>query len=147
MVRIDQLAVQLCLLSLQVVKLLVGKWQADVTATDNQRRQSPLHLAVHQGHAELIEWLLINVEPKAQRQMVTARDCDGETALHMALCREGQPVSSDGGITHEASPVICQLYEKAETEGVRQSHAIAIAAFLIVKGADIRAKNSKVTST
>ena len=128
-----------------MVKLLVSKWKADVTATDNQRRQTPLHLAVHQGHAAVIEWLLIGVEPKAQRQMVTARNCDGETALHIALCREGHPMSSDGGITHEASPVICQLYEKAETEGVRQSHAMAIAAFLIVKGADVRAKNSKVT--
>ena len=88
------------------------------------------------GHAGVIEWLLISLAPKSQRHLVTARDRDGETALHIALSREGRPVptSTDVGITSETCPVILQLYDKARNEGVREPHAMALAAFLIVKG-------------
>ena len=88
------------------------------------------------GHASLIEWLLISLAPKSQRHLVTARDRDGETALHIALSREGRPVptSTDVGITSETCPVISQLYDKARNEGVREPHAMALAAFLVVKG-------------
>ena len=84
----------------------------------------------------MIEWLLISLAPKSQRHLVTARDRDGETALHIALSREGRPVptSTDVGITSETCPVISQLYDKARNEGVREPHAMALAAFLIVKG-------------
>ena len=99
------------------------------------------------GHASVIEWLLISLAPKSQRHLVTARDRDGETALHVALSREGRPVptSTDVGITSETCPVISQLYDKARNEGVREPHAMALAAFLIVKGTQTYFWRSKMS--
>ena len=100
------------------------------------------------GHASVIEWLLISLAPKSQRHLVTARDRDGETALHIALSREGRPVpptSTDVGITSETCPVISQLYDKARNEGVREPHAMALAAFLIVKGTRTYFWRSKIS--
>ena len=61
-------------------KLLLGLGQCCVDPL-NDRRQTPLLLAVSQGHAPLVELL---VEAGAD---VTAADEDGDTGIHVACLK------------------------------------------------------------
>ena len=55
--------------------------QCDLNAKTNQG-QTALHLAVHQGHARIIERLVgFGVD-------MNILDSDGDTALHMAVVKE-----------------------------------------------------------
>lgn len=65
---------------LQMAKLLLVQGQCCVD-TLNNRRQTPLLLAVSQGHAPLVELL---VEAGAD---VTAADEDGDTGIHVACLK------------------------------------------------------------
>ena len=70
-----------------VARVLLRDGQCEVDPKNN-RRQSPLLLAVSQGHTKLIELLV------GHGADVNAEDEDGDTCLHLALMR--QSMSSDG---------------------------------------------------
>ncbi len=63
-----------------MAKLLLDQGQCSVDPLNN-RRQTPLLLAVSQGHAPLVELL---VEAGAD---VTAADEDGDTGIHVATLK------------------------------------------------------------
>ena len=114
---------------------------ADLEAADN-RGQTVLHSAVHQGQAAIVELLLTKSENHA---IINKEDMEGETPLHLALSREGSPPIE---ATKESSPAIFDLMEKARLKGVNatQIHAVSIAAYLVGQGANPAAKN-KVGNT
>ena len=109
---------------------------ANLEAADN-RGQTVLHSAVHQGQAAIVELLLSKSE---NLTIINKEDVDGETSLHLALSREGSPPIE---ATKESCPAIFDLMAKARTKGVNatQIHAVSIAAFLVGQGANPAAKN------
>ena len=109
---------------------------ANLEASDN-RGQTVLHSAVHQGQAAIVELLL----SKSESQMIINKeDVEGETPLHLALSREGSPPLE---ATRESCPIIFDLMEKARSKGINatQVHAVSIAAYLVGQGANPAAKN------
>ena len=109
---------------------------ANLEAKDN-RGQTVLHSAVHQGQAAIIELI---VSTNKDQNIINKEDVDGETPLHLALSREGAPPVE---ATIETSPVIYDLMGKARSNGVNTSmvHAVAIAAYLVGQGANPAARN------
>lgn len=63
-----------------MAKLLLNQGQCSVDPVNN-RRQTPLLLAVSQGHAALVELLV------AAGADVTAADEDGDTGIHVACLK------------------------------------------------------------
>ena len=107
---------------------------ANLEVTDN-RGQTVLHSAVHQGQAAIVELLL-----SKNQMIINKEDIDGETPLHLAINREGSPPVE---ATSETSPIIFDLMEKAREKGVNAAlvHAVAIAAYLVGQGGNPAAKN------
>jgi ankyrin repeat protein len=70
---------------LDVVKLLVGESGADMQAKDDNRWTS-LHFAMSQGHAEVVRFLLAEIEGYTNRYelFVDVADDYGRTSLHYA---------------------------------------------------------------
>jgi hypothetical protein len=46
---------------------------------------------VHQGHAAVVETILSRFDVTAAKRLINKDDCEGETSLHIALSREGDP--------------------------------------------------------
>ena len=109
---------------------------ADLEVTDIKGR-TVLHAAVHQGQAAIIELLL---STSKNNVIMNKADRDGETPLHLALCREGPPPVD---ATFDTAPIIFELIEKARNQGVNdfRAHAVAFAAYLVGQGANPAAKN------
>ena len=109
---------------------------ANLEVTDN-RGQTVLHSAVHQGQAAIVELLLSTTKNQI---IINKEDIDGETPLHLALNREGSPPIE---ATSETSPIIFDLMGKARENGVNAAlvHAVAIAAYLVGQGGNPAAKN------
>lgn len=61
-------------------KLLFPQGRCDINIRNN-RNQTPLQLAVTQGHADLVQLLV------AEGADVNMEDEDGDTAMHVALLR------------------------------------------------------------
>lgn len=66
---------------LPLVQFLLSQGRCDVNLKNN-RNQSPLHLAVIQGHVGMVQLLV------SQGSDVNAEDEDGDTAMHIALERQ-----------------------------------------------------------
>lgn len=66
---------------LPVLPFLLSQGRCDVNVKNN-RNQSPLHLAVIQGHVGMVQLLV------SQGSDVNAEDEDGDTAMHIALERQ-----------------------------------------------------------
>ena len=109
---------------------------ANLEVTDN-RGQTVLHSAVHQGQAAIVELLL---STSKNQIIINKEDLEGETPLHLALNREGSPPIE---ATSETSPIVFDLMEKARENGVKEAlvHAVAIAAYLVGQGGNPAAKN------
>lgn len=60
------------------------KGQADIEIRNN-RQQTPLLLAVSQGHTSIIELLV------TRGANINVKDEDGDTCLHVALMRQSVP--------------------------------------------------------
>lgn len=63
------------------MQFLLSQGRCDVNLKNN-RNQSPLHLAVIQGHVGMVQLLV------SQGSDVNAEDEDGDTAMHIALERQ-----------------------------------------------------------
>ena len=125
-----------CLNGHRTVAAFLIEKDSNLEVTDN-RGQTVLHSAVHQGQAAIIEMLL---ETNKSQVIINKEDVEGETPLHLALSREGSPPIE---ATLETSPVIFDYIEKAKSKNVHASmtHAVAIAAYLVAQGANPAAKN------
>ena len=67
----------------------------------NNRRQTPLHLAVSQGHWALVELLL------KHNADLTSTDEEGDTVLHIAIAKSRhQPATVPTAETSKDSPLI-----------------------------------------
>ena len=64
--------------SAEAVRLLLRQGGADVNAPREEDRRSPLHIAVNDSHADVVETLL------ASGANVNAADVDGWQSLHVA---------------------------------------------------------------
>ncbi|XP_050306891.1 E3 ubiquitin-protein ligase MIB2 [Anthonomus grandis grandis] len=115
----------------EVVETLIRVGQAEIDLRNN-RNQTALLLAVSQGHSDVIETL---IRLKAD---VNATDEDGDSALHMVLMKRTQLTRE---ITESHSPQINQIF--LELPVSEHKLALAIACFLIRKGINIDAVNSK----
>ena len=123
------------------VKLLLDEGGASPDITDN-RGQTALHSAVHQGHAAVVETILSRFDSLTAKKLINKEDSEGETSLHIALSREGEPPVP---LSSALAPVTFDLAEKAEKFGVPRKliHAIAIATYLVVKGGKLSPKNRR----
>lgn len=127
---------------LEAVAFLLDEAGANLFSVDN-RGQNTLHCAVHQGHASVVEFLIKTAESRSVLEpLVNAVDVDGETPLHIALKREGEPVTHLDPIEGQFS--IKAIIHDIKSTGVIPSiiaYPVAIAAFLISKGAKITVRN------
>lgn len=121
----------------EVVKaLIVGKADKEIL---NNRRQTPLLLAVAQLHTQIIELL---VEKKAN---VNAIDEDGDTCLHLAL--NDKIISSDINQAKQNTNLdlngceMLTLIAQNMPQEFNKNLRLVIASFLIQNGADLSAKN------
>ncbi|KAG5886403.1 hypothetical protein JTB14_030762 [Gonioctena quinquepunctata] len=115
-----------------VVETLVRLGQADIDLRNN-RNQTALLLAVSQGHCAVIE-LLIKLKAN-----INAKDEDEETALHIILTKRNH---LNGEVDRDESPEIHAIYQNLAH--LQECHmAMAIACYLIQKGIDLDALNSK----
>jgi len=121
------------------VKLLLDEGRAVPDITDN-RGQTALHSAVHQGHAAVVETILSRFDASAAKKLINKEDVDGETSLHIALSREGEPPVP---LSSASAPLTFDLAEKAEKFGVPRKlvHAMAIATYLVIRGGKLSLKN------
>ncbi|KAF7239291.1 E3 ubiquitin-protein ligase MIB2 [Varanus komodoensis] len=104
----------------------------------NNRNQTPLHLAVTQGHMDMVQLLV------SEGCDVNAEDEDGDTAMHVVLEREHlmtvmvEEQQQDG----EES-----LFSKLRASGFLGSHELnvgtAIACYLAQEGADVNYANHR----
>lgn len=123
----------------ECVRILLDEGKAVPDIADN-RGQTALHAAVHQGHAAVIETLISRLEPSVVKRLINKEDCEGETSLHVALSREGDPPIP---LSPETAPLTFSLAEKAEKFGVPKKlvHAISVATLLVLKGGKLNIKN------
>ena len=123
------------------VKLLLDEGRALPEIADN-RGQTALHSAVHQGHAAVVETILSRYDASTCKRLINKDDVEGETSLHIALSREGEPPVP---LSADTAPLTLELADKAEKFGVPRKlvHAIAIATFLVVKGGKLTPKNRR----
>ncbi|GFR94762.1 E3 ubiquitin-protein ligase MIB2, partial [Elysia marginata] len=97
----------------------------------NNRHQTPLLLAVSQGHTCLLELLV------SRGARVNVTDEDGDTCLHLALMRQTVATEKDG------SPMLDAIRSQLNlSEGEDQTGA-AIACYLAQHGAELRARNNQ----
>ena len=123
------------------VKLLLDEGRASPDITDS-RGQTALHLAVQQGHAAVIETIISRVDASAAKRLINRDDVEGETSLHVAVSREGEPPVP---LSVQTAPLTFDIAIKAEQFGVPRKlvHAISIATFLVSKGGKLTPKNRR----
>lgn len=123
------------------VKLLLDEGKAVPDQTDN-RGQTALHSAVHQGHAAVVETILSRFDAATVKKLINKEDFDGETSLHIALSREGDPPLP---LSSTTAPATFAIAEKVEKFGVPRKlvHAISVATYLISKGGKLTVKNRR----
>ena len=95
----------------------------------NSRKQTPLHLAVAQGHSSIVILLV-----RDHRASTKVLDEDGDTPLHLILSKTQQ--SDESCLTLLASDLIPQM-----PVDYRQIPNIVLAAFLIKCDAPLLVKN------
>ncbi len=123
------------------VKLLLDEGRASPDITDS-RGQTALHLAVQQGHAAVIESIISRVDASTAKRLINRDDVEGETSLHVAVSREGDPPVP---LSVQTAPLTFDIANKAEQFGVPRKlvHAISIATFLVSKGGKLTPKNRR----
>ncbi|GBP55460.1 E3 ubiquitin-protein ligase MIB2 [Eumeta japonica] len=117
---------------------LVQVGSADLDLRNN-RQQTPLLLAISQGHTSVIE-LLVSLNCN-----IAAVDEDGNTALHIVAMKRLNMQSEASRPTITDSPGIFKMYEKLTTEASLGNNRLpcAIALYLIWKGCDPEIKNKE----
>ena len=62
-------------------------WFGSLYCVSNREKQTPLHLACHEGHTKIVRRLLemCSSEPGRRKALLEARDNEGNTALHLAV--------------------------------------------------------------
>lgn len=94
--------------------------------------QTPLHIAVHQGHARIVERLV------GFGANLNAQDHDGDTPLHIAMMRETIDVLSVD------TPQMEKMRKNFRLEGDGTDHTSAVmACFLVQEGANLYISNKK----
>uniref|UniRef100_UPI00398E4BB9 E3 ubiquitin-protein ligase MIB2 n=1 Tax=Pristiophorus japonicus TaxID=55135 RepID=UPI00398E4BB9 len=119
----------------EVAEVLIKEGRCEINVRNN-RNQTPLQLAVTQGHSDMLQLLV------TEGCDVNAEDEDGDTAMHVALCRQ-QLATTMASREGDAS----SLYTNLQTSGLLGSADLnvgaAIACFLAQNGADINYTNYK----
>eukprot|EP00106_Octopus_bimaculoides_P008227 XP_014775669.1 PREDICTED: E3 ubiquitin-protein ligase MIB2-like [Octopus bimaculoides] len=105
-----------------------GQAQLDIR---NNRQQTPLLLAVSQGHIGLTEFLV------SKGAEINAEDEDGDICLHLALLR--QTVGSESEHSHVLDGIRSQLGLSEEDE----RSGVVVACYLAQRGADLYHKNHR----
>ncbi|CAG2107460.1 unnamed protein product [Medioppia subpectinata] len=119
----------------QIVETLIIQGQADIDIQNN-RKQTPLMLAVGQSHCSIIELL---VRLGANVDIVNE---DNDSGLHLALAKCREPLKADTVVTNSA--VIPEILKKLSAIDFGQNINLSIACFLIQEGnADITLKNRR----
>ncbi|GCB72199.1 hypothetical protein scyTo_0009056, partial [Scyliorhinus torazame] len=119
----------------EVAEVLIREGRCEINVRNN-RNQTPLQLSVTQGHTGMVQVLV------TEGCDVNAEDEDGDTAMHVALCRQelATTMASREGETSS-------LYANLQTSGLLGSSDLnvgaAIACFLAQDGADINYTNYK----
>ncbi|KAL5266150.1 hypothetical protein ACHWQZ_G006711 [Mnemiopsis leidyi] len=113
-----------------VAEIMIKDGNCDINIR-NGRLQTPLILAVSQGHTAIVE-LLVEYDCE-----VDARDEEGDTALHLALVR--QSVSTDSS----ASDTMTRIRTHLGMESSDGNTGEAIACFLAQAGASLIIANNK----
>ena len=116
----------------QIAETLLNLGQADVNITNN-RRQTPLLLAVSQGQCGIVE-LLVN-----HGADVNAADEDGDTAMHLALQRGSNTMSSQP----PHCPTITHILGELRARGLEKNNSLSMTCYLAQKGGNITAVNGK----
>ncbi|RLV95043.1 hypothetical protein DV515_00012924 [Chloebia gouldiae] len=112
---------------------LQGRCELNV---QNSRKQSPLHLAVIQGHVGMVQLLV------QRGSDVNAEDEDGDTAMHMALERQQLMALA---LPHGDGEMAATLLGQASgfLGNVELNVGTAIACYLAQEGADINYANHR----
>ncbi|BFZ22874.1 hypothetical protein BsWGS_25913 [Bradybaena similaris] len=97
----------------------------------NNRRQTPLFLAVSQGHTSIIELLV------TKKANVNVTDEDGDTCLHLALMKQTVTAEKDN------SPVLGSISSKLGMSDKEEKLGAVIACYLAQQGADLKKKNNQ----
>lgn len=129
----------------RVVNYLLGIAHLDLLAVDHRGRNC-LHCAVHQGHSIVMELIIAAAERRGEKSsLINSCDAEGDTPLHIALRREGEPSGQGSWHTEEdeqsgfqgakARVVSCGLVPKVFL------HAVSVAAFLMSHGAKVTVRN------
>jgi len=113
-----------------VAEIMIKQGNCDINIR-NGRLQTPLILAVSQGHTAIVELL---VECGCE---VDARDEEGDTALHLALVR--QSVSTDGSTSDTMNRIRTHLGMESSDGNTGES----IACYLAHAGASLIIANNK----
>ncbi|KAK0061423.1 E3 ubiquitin-protein ligase MIB2 [Biomphalaria pfeifferi] len=104
------------------------QFNADIEIRNN-RQQTPLLLAVSQGHTAIIDLLV------TRGANINVSDEDGDTCLHLALMRQTVATDKENSAVLTAIRTQLGMTEKEEQNGA------AIACYLAQQGADLHHKN------
>ncbi|NXC86658.1 MIB2 ligase, partial [Cercotrichas coryphoeus] len=104
----------------------------------NNRNQSPLHLAVIQGHVGMVQLLV------SQGSDVNAEDEDGDTAMHIALERQQlMALAMEKREGEMGAALLSKLQASGFLGNVELNVGTAIACYLAQEGADINYANHR----
>lgn len=128
----------------KVVSFLLGLPEVVMTSADSRGRNC-LHCAIHQGHSRVIELV---IEEGRQRSLldtlINQVDLDGDTPLHVALRREGEPNVDLKNDSQKSSDSFDILMSNVSSSGLVAKpfvHPMAIASLLIQNGANCNIRN------
>ncbi|KAK2710926.1 E3 ubiquitin-protein ligase MIB2-like isoform X2 [Artemia franciscana] len=109
-----------------VAELLLVQGLADPNIT-NTKGHTPLHLAVSQLHPSIVQLLV------SHGANLNVQDEEGNTPLHYVLKKHA---TTTGAISEEESPLIYRIWCDLAEQGRLDAIGLAIACYLIEKGAD-----------
>ena len=124
---------------LKVSSFLLNTPEVNILVVDARGRNC-LHCAIHQGHAKIVELFILEAEARAandeafvqlKHDLINGKDVNGDTCLHVALRREGEPTTNG---EDAPSPTFQSILTKVISSGLVPKlyiHPVSIATFLI----------------
>ena len=127
---------------LKAVSLLLHKANVDLLIKDN-RGQNSLYCATHQGHADIIVELIKKATSQVNlaQDMLNSVDIEGETPLHIALRREGEP--EDAKPYPDVISALMNSIRSGTSIPENLVYSVSIASYLIQQGAKSHLRNKQ----